>query len=423
MLKGNKNSFTKAKGGSTHPYDEPTYLSFFLLFDWTGPRSPFFNGQAAAFLRDVYGDEARAQKLEQFIKYLKKINLEMPWFWQSITGLQTAHTYGALQDPYLYNDAKIEIKCLDTLDFTVAGLFDLHRQIVLDTNRHVEILPSNLRKFTCYVHVQEIRNFVPFIGADSNVDQVKKLKGMSSKERKEALDQLKSTSAADGYKAVQDRLDSDQLDWKAKGMGPRFVTRLDGCKFDWDNGSKMFEEISNAEMGNPLEHTMCFYYEGGNVSEVQYLTAFNYKEADPLSPFDDDILNDLANAGVSAAIQAGNQIGNAAIGAAERTLDNLKGQLLLGNVYGANALSNIQDVFNAGSINAIRPLVGGAGERIINSGAGGSVGDNVFPETLQESPLNPFNLFPEEGQESPLAPDNVYPPRSSEADSQLGNVN
>ena len=56
----------------------------------------------------------------------------------------------------------------------------------------------------------------------------------------------------------------------------------------------------------------------------------------------DDILNDLANAGVSAAIQAGNQIGNAAIGAVERTLDNLKGQLLLGNVYGANALSNIQ---------------------------------------------------------------------------------
>ena len=434
MLKGNKNRFTKAKGG--HPYDEPTFLSFFLIFDWTGSGSPLFNGKAVSFLRDVYGDEARAVKLEQFIKYLKKINLEMPWFWQSITGLESAHSYGAIKDPYGYADAKIEIDCLDTLDFTIAGIFDLYRNVVLDTNRYVEVLPGNLRKFTVYVHVQEIRNFVPFIGADSNVDQVMKLKGMSGKERKDALDQLTNISAADGYKAVQDRLDSDYLDWKSKGMGPRFVTRLDNCKFDWDNGSKMFSEISNVDISAPVKHKMCFYYQGASISDVEYLNAFNYKDADPLSTFNNDIINDLATKGIAAAVNAGNQLGNAAIGAAERTLDNLKGKLLLGNVYGANTLSNLQDVFNSGSINAIRPLLGGEDQRTPDR-VGDSIGDNLFPETnpetalkstkifndtLEESALTSDNVFPETTKESPLNSDNIYPERSSENDTNLGNV-
>tara|TARA_B100001093_G_scaffold379307_1_gene364666 strand:+ start:5223 stop:6491 length:1269 start_codon:yes stop_codon:yes gene_type:complete len=421
MLKGNKNKFTKAKGG--HPYDEPTFLSFFLIFDWTGSGSPLFNGKAAAFLRDVYGDEARAQKLEQFIKYLKKINLEMPWFWQSITGLEAAHTYGALKDPYGFADAKIEIDCLDTLDFTIAGIFDLYRSCVIDTNRYVEVLPGNLRKFRVYVHVQEIRNFVPFIGADSNVDTVKKLAGMSGADRKAALDSVTSMSAADGYKMMQDRLDSDVLDWKAKGMGPRFVTRLDNCKFDWDNGSKMFSEISNVDISAPVKHKMCFYYQGARISEVEYLTAFNYKDADPLSPFDNDILNDLANKGMAAAVDAGNQIITAGTAAAERALDNLKGKLLLGNVYGANTLSNLQDAFNAGSINAIKPLVSGEDERDISSGAGGSIGDNLIPDTSPEIDLKSTNIFPQSENERALTPDNVYPPKSSENDERLGNIN
>lgn len=435
-LLGNKNKFAKAKGRSAHPYGDPTFLSFFLIFDWTGSGSPLFNGRAAAFLRDVYGDEARAQKLEQFIKYLKKINLEMPWFWQSITGLEAAHTYGAIKDPYGYADAKIEIDCLETLDFTIAGIFDLYKNVVLDTNRYVEVLPGNLRKFTVYVHVQEIRNFVPFVGADSKVDQVKKLKAMSGKDRKAALDQLTDISAADGYKAVQDRLDSDQLDWKAKGMGPRFVTRLDNCKFDWDNGSKMFSEISNIDMSAPVKHKMSFYYQGATVSEVEYLNAFNYKDADPLSIFNNDILNDLANKGLAAAVDAGNQLGNAAAAAAERALNNLKGRLLLGNVYGSNTLSNLQDAFNAGSINAIKPLLGRDDQRELG-GVGADISDNLFPatnpevalestkifdDTPKESPLRSENVFPETTEESTLESDNIYPQRSNENDANLGNV-
>lgn len=435
MLKGNKNRFTKAKGG--HPYDEPTFLSFFLIFDWSGSGSPLFNGKAAAFLRDVYGDEARAQKLEQFVKYLKKINLEMPWFWQSITGLEAAHTYGALKDPYGYADAKIEIDCLDTLDFTIAGIFDLYRTCVIDTDRYVEVLPGNLRKFRVYVHVQEIRNFVPFIGADKNANEIKKLKGLDGADRKQALDSTSSGSSADGYKTVQDRLDSDVLDWKAKGMGPRFVTRLDNCKFDWDNGSKMFSEISNVDISAPIKHKMCFYYQGASISEVEYLNAFNYKDSDPLSTFDNDMISDLNdsklkkllnNLGVEVPSVAEigevlkKQLGSTFDGIASRAIQDIKGNLLLGNIYGANTLSNIQDIFNAGSINAIRPLVSGEDQRIIGSGAGGAVGDNLFPQASPESTLKSTNVFPETAKESSLGSDNIYPERSNKNDANLGNV-
>ena len=168
---------------------------------------------------------------------------------------------------------------------------------------------------------------------------------------------------------------------------------------------------------------MCFYYQGARISEVEYLTAFNYKDADPLSPFDNDILNDLANKGMAAAVDAGNQIITAGTAAAERALDNLKGKLLLGNVYGANTLSNLQDAFNAGSINAIKPLVSGEDERDISSGAGGSIGDNLIPDTSPEIDLKSTNIFPQSENERALTPDNVYPPKSSENDERLGNIN
>ena len=47
--------------------------------------------------------------------------------------------------------------------------------------------------------------------------------------------------------------------------------------------------------------------------------------------------------------------------AVDRTVENIKGQLLLGNVHGANTLSTIQDAISAGSVNGIANLVGGGG--------------------------------------------------------------
>jgi len=54
-----------------------------------------------------------AESLKNFQKLLIKINKEMPWFWQSISGLETTMQFGGMQDPFWGKDKKIEIECLE----------------------------------------------------------------------------------------------------------------------------------------------------------------------------------------------------------------------------------------------------------------------------------------------------------------------
>jgi len=427
-LLGNKNKFAKAKGRSAHPYGDPTFLSFFLMFDWYSPKSPLFNGDATNFLRNVIGDNNRADQLEKFKKYLKRINQEMPWFWQSITGLNAAYDYGKMDDALVFKEgAEIEIGCLETLDFTMAGIFNMYQSIVLDTERYVQVLPDNLCYFNVYVHVQEIRNFVPFIGSGSAVERamagIEKAKGAAS-----SLAAFKAGDAADRKKLIednkdgvlgkiQDRLNSDQLDWKSKGLGPRFITKLGKCKFSYNNGMDMFSEISNAELGSPVQHKLKFKFHTSKVHEFEYLTGFNHVDPDPLSPFNNDILNDLANDAVNQLVTKGTAF-------ARGKLEDFKNKLLLGNVYGANALSKIQDVFNSGSINAIVPLVKGEDPKGEPENVGRPIGDNVHPvlpadevalestkiyeDTPEEQPLTSTNTMPIASPEVPLESTRIY---------------
>ena len=53
------------------------------------------------------------------------------------------------------------------------------------------------------------------------------------------------------------------------------------------------------------------------------------------------------------------KIGATIDGAIDRTVEKLTARLLLGNVYGLNLASSLQDAISAGSINGIANVVGG----------------------------------------------------------------
>jgi len=316
----------------------------------------------------------------------------------------------------------------------MAGIFNMYQSIVLDTERYVQVLPDNLCYFNVYVHVQEIRNFVPFIGSTDSLEKfgrnvmgkamgasndIANFKAASGAERKAFLAQ----KGGGVLGKMEDRLNSDQLDWKSKGLGPRFITNLGKCMFSYDNGAEMFGEITNNELGNQVQHKLKFTYETSIVSEVEYLTAFGHQ--DPLRPFDNKIKEDLANAGVMAAVNAaGNQALTAGTAAVERAVENFKNKLLLGNVYGANTLSKIQDVFNSGSINAIGPLVKGEDPSREPENIGKPIGDNIHPalppdevalestkiyeDTPEEQPLSSSNTMPIAQPEVPLESTRIY---------------
>ena len=349
-----------------HPYSDPTYLSFSIMFDWKSKHSPLFNGEAVEYLKWACEDK-RALDLEKFKKYLSKINKEMPWFWQSLSGLETSFIKDLL-DPFTGgSESIITINCLETIDLTISGIFDLYRSAVYDFNRMVEVLPKNLREFNMYVTVTEIRNIQTKRGTGRNWSD--------------------SRSEERVFKVLNEDITGDYK--------PRFVLFLEHCQFDKNQGSEIYTDISNVEnkMVTPI---LKISYKNSTLHDSLYLNAFDGNLTSEGPPFGSGGNLSSGSSKLEQIISLGKTISNMGLGdfltsegdklkekfnakldgARQGLVENLINQgltiaeatvvkkardklssLLLGNVYGANTLSNIQDTLNAGSLNAVANLI------------------------------------------------------------------
>lgn len=225
----NINDFRKAKV-SKHPYQDPTYLSFLLLFDFAdGVNSPFLAKPAEDFLRKLSDDEGsrsiyseKLEALQNFKKALKTINNEMPWYWQGLSGLERIQQYNPTEAYFGGDDAKLTITTLESINLTVAGLMHLYRKAVFDENKWTYVLPANLRKFRMYVYVTEVRTI-------KNLSEPK-ISGTSL------------TDFPDNFKP------SIGIDNKNSGISgsenrPYFMFSLKYCEFDIASGTTIFQDL------------------------------------------------------------------------------------------------------------------------------------------------------------------------------------
>lgn len=103
-------------------------------------------------------EEERAEKLEQFVTLLSNINSESPWYFSSISGLDSAMERKVATDGKLdMSEVKrLQIKCLpDAIDDRIGTLLSLYRDVTWSWSMKKEILPVNLRKFDMAVYVFE----------------------------------------------------------------------------------------------------------------------------------------------------------------------------------------------------------------------------------------------------------------------------
>ena len=182
------------------PYQDPTYLGFVLLFQWTDvpeqaagqnlihgsgatPYSPLFDPMGAEYylkrLADITDPDAGAKfnrklkALQNFKKALQKINKDMPWYWQTLGGLEKLQQINPLE-PYIGgDDSKIAIGCLESVNMAITGLMRLYKEAVFDEEKWTYVVPPNLRKFSVTVYVTEIRDLrmqgaIKEEGADSS---------------------------------------------------------------------------------------------------------------------------------------------------------------------------------------------------------------------------------------------------------------
>ena len=167
--------FRKGLQSNYGKYNDPTYLGFVLLFnDYDTEKSPLLVrgekkvGSTLNYLASI-NDGQRFQYLKLFQELLLDTNYWMPWYWQTIEGIDKIWDYNELKDPYKGgDDAIVKITTLESIDLRITALMDLYRKACFDYEFRREIVPSNLRKFQVTIFIQEIRNIQINFGSTAN---------------------------------------------------------------------------------------------------------------------------------------------------------------------------------------------------------------------------------------------------------------
>ena len=172
-------------------FDEPTYLTFYLDFDFGANitdnntsllASPLFclqdkskMGVSANEFLNNRKRENLAKMLSTFNTKLEYININTPWYFQKINGLDKL--WGSVvqsQKLGFPGELEIEVGCLESIDLRMLQLAELYQECVFDQTFIRSIIPDNLRKFHMSIMIGEVRDIY------NNIGDVSKIKSRGS---------------------------------------------------------------------------------------------------------------------------------------------------------------------------------------------------------------------------------------------------
>jgi hypothetical protein len=340
------NEFRKGQRRSRNNYyEDPTYLTFMLQFMYEDDiNSPLLAdadsdtprvGTAAYYLKNYIKDEDRAYYLKEFVKTLRLVNSQLPWFWQSLAGVDTFINYN-VDEPYRGgDDAKLTITCLESLNLMMAGMMDLYRAAMWDEERWVWVVPDNLRKFTMIVYVSEMR----------------KIQETTANGSISAAIQTAFSVNSDNQNIVGENL-------------PFFAFKVSKCEFELNSGN-VFAELSAFEpkmASSIIEikyskiHTYDAKYLNGILGvrldlQDRASAGFTGPFADQMQQFSDTVtgLGDSLSGFAESAVARG-------AGEVQNMVNGLLANVFLGNAHGG--LRTFGDALRQGSINAVANNLG-----------------------------------------------------------------
>lgn len=437
--------------------EDPTYLSFFFMFDTVDrEHSPLLSGAAEDYLKNFVDTPAKTQHavaLANFKKVLMKINRELPWFWQRVIGLELTQTHTDMKEPWRGAEKpKIDIECLEeNVELTAIGLMSLYKQAVYDYHRYIEILPKNLRHFRVWIVMSEVRTFQQDVNARN-----KDLYGSEYRENKgsDSIDLFSKTKGTSNNSA-SGKFDSELVKNYTADSKPHVMVELDFCEWIQDSIADMYADLNKQpELKKPKisftwqrAHTTGSKF-GPNITSDADSNLFpSSKPNDGLYP--ETPFNPLQNA-QNAITDKVNGIANSLAGRFENLKDSLPGQgknpmgavypegftgaaanlvnsgkdklkaLFMDNVHGASGtlgtIGDINTALEAGSINAIANLAG----QLFNQRDSKPGNDNISPDKIygpgiDSSPdefINErvYDPIPQEPNSQSISPGRIYEP-------------
>lgn len=421
---------------ATNPYllyQDPTWLGFKLLFFFNQP-----DGRLLSYIEDVpntaynylnsIGDIARAKYLKKFVSHLENINKTTPWFFQSIDGLAEAWKRGFNEDEFkalLPADRKISIDCLESIDLRMSALMDLYRKSCFDWKYRREVVPYNLRTFTVYIYVYEIRTInregkpqpsglldlsrmagIP----DINAEQQKQNETLLGKDpygndsKKSPISQIKDKVqefGRDPIKGIKDAISPSDGNESANTINPyinRFLFKFGNCEWLPDESNVHLTKVTTSGEDAPTVQRIAFNYK-----EVEEVNLYNIYSNDQFiqdsiinlldgAAMDNSSLSDSQakgtdNTSVFGILQSGEDPTKMSYGLSsvlnpkynailpfaslaadkiERLISTSVGKLLLGNIYGFSATT--AGGLAAGALTGDPTAIVRAAEAVLNAG-------------------------------------------------------
>lgn len=254
----------------SNPYAEEELSSNLLGLEYNDRATTEQNGWGAnTALNYLYNNKeyTRFRYLSEFIKLLSDINIHCPWYFQSITGLDTAlerSELGGKEFKIEEERKKITIKCLpDALDNRIGKMLDLYRSAAFSQMLHKEIIPANLRKFDMGIFI--FSPFVRELDLENPIRLKKNKEGVTSKSIRNYNSPKKKSLMFDGL------IDNDSTENISKYVNSKFI-ELRNCEIDLNSSKTPFGELNNAE-GTQHEYEIGISFD--TCYERRYDSTFN----------------------------------------------------------------------------------------------------------------------------------------------------
>lgn len=196
--------------------------------------------------------QKRQQMLEAFKKGIDFINKECPYYFQSLSGLNTLlrtdieNYHKKASAPK--RAGTLTIDCLESIDMRMFSLSELYRKSIYDYTNHRVMLPQNLRKFRMWLVVTEIRNIQLSYGINDVLNPFS-IPGVA--QAANFLDSFNTqTGLLDNTQGLLQKSTNEAFPGTNKfgtySMGPyAFVYQFDQCEFDFDDTYPSYSQIDS----------------------------------------------------------------------------------------------------------------------------------------------------------------------------------
>lgn len=236
-----------------YKFADPLTLNFKVLIDFNKPSGLFADfdesdpnsektNSALGYLWRI-GETERYYMLKQWINNFTALVKDFDFLFLDIEGLDVVQTKP--NHEFFLDKEKIKITFRETTDMLIQSMITSYNTIVYDKIRKVTVLPSNLRKFDCYVIVFSAGYYNMLFHDIDNQNP----------------DNLDNKVLPTKRKLSDEMLTLDTIDEFTHTLY-EFIS----CNIDPESGSMFTDTISNEMTGDYVKNNLTFTYRFANVS-------------------------------------------------------------------------------------------------------------------------------------------------------------